>query len=90
MKTVTLTDARNSLLGLADELRKSPDVVVKIEKHGKPSMTLISSELYDSIVETLEVLADEDGMRNLKKAIRDVENGKMISHEEVKQRLGLK
>jgi antitoxin YefM len=89
MKTMTLTDARNGLLGLAEELRGSPGTVVKIEKHGKPAMTLISSDLYDSLVETLEILSDEAGMKSLRTAIHQVEHGKTMSHEDVKKRLGL-
>ena len=57
MKTMTLTEARNQLLKVAEEMERRPDQVVGIVKRGKKVMTLLSTEVYEALVETLEIVA---------------------------------
>jgi len=70
MKTMTLTQARNELLKVAEEMERRPDQVVEVVKRGKKVMTLLSAEVYESIVETLEVMADEKAFAKLRRAVR--------------------
>ena len=51
--------------------------------------TLLSSELYESLVETLEILAEKRTARDLRKALREIKRGKGIPWNEAKRRLGL-
>ena len=46
-------------------------------------------ELYESLVETLEILDDPDLMAVLRASLKDVEQGRLLSHEEAKRRLGV-
>jgi prevent-host-death family protein len=89
MKTITLTEARNQLLKLANDIEKNPGTVVEVVKRGRPVLTLMSSELYESIVETLEVLRDPPTTTKLRQALREIEQGKGIPWETAKERLGL-
>lgn len=89
MKSLSITDTRNQLLDLVDELAKKPSMVVEVQKHGRHVMTLISPELYGSLVETLEILADEDLMAQFRKAVKEIEAGKGIPLAVSKKRLGL-
>lgn len=89
MKSLTITDTRNRLLDLAEEMAKKPSMVVEVQKHGQHVMTLISAELYDSLVETLEILADEDLMARFRKAVKEINDGKGIPLAVSKRRLGL-
>jgi len=41
MKTMTLTEARNQLLKVAEEMERRPDQVVEVVKRGNKVMTLI-------------------------------------------------
>ena len=90
MKTMTLTQARSELLKVAEEMERRPDHVVQVVKRGKPVMALLSAEVYESIVETLEVMADEKAYAKLRRAIREVEAGKGIPWTEAQKELGLR
>ena len=89
MIEVGLMTARAKLTGLNRELKKSPRTVVRITHRGKPSMTLMSSELYDTLVETLEVMSDPIAVEALRKSLADVEAGRVHTLDEVAARLGL-
>ena len=89
MTEVALMTARAKLTGLSRELKRSPRTVVQITHRGKPSMTLMSSELYDTLVETLEVMSDPSAVEALRKSLADVEAGRLHSLDEVAARLGL-
>ena len=79
METMTLTQARNQLLKVAEEMERRPDKVVEVVKSGKKVMTLLSAEVYESIVETLEVIADEKTFAKLRRAVKEIEAGKGVS-----------
>ena len=89
MKTMTLTEARNQLLKVAEEMERRPDQVVEVVKRGKKVMTLLSAEVYEAIVETLEVVADEAAFAKLRRAVRETEAGKGMSWSDARKGLGL-
>ncbi len=76
MKTMTLTEARNQLLKVAEEIERRPEQVVQITKRGKKVMTLLSTEVYEALVETLEIVADESAYAKLRRAIKEIDAGK--------------
>ena len=89
MKTMTLTEARNQLLKVADEMERRPDHVVSVLKRGKKVMTLVPAAVYDAIVETLEIVADEGTLAKLRRAIREIEAGKGKPWDAAREELGL-
>jgi PHD/YefM family antitoxin component YafN of YafNO toxin-antitoxin module len=89
MKTMTLTQARDQLLKVAEEMERSPNHVVEVMKRGRKVMTLLSAEVYDALVETLEVVADESAYAKLRRAVKEIESGKGISWEAARRRLDL-
>ena len=89
MKTLSLTNARNRLLSLAQEIEDDPGTIVGVQKRGKPVLTLISAELYEALVETLEILGDESQAARLRQALRELEKGRGIPWKTAKRRLGL-
>jgi PHD/YefM family antitoxin component YafN of YafNO toxin-antitoxin module len=52
-------------------------------------MTLMSSELYDTLVETLEVMSDPKAVETLRKSLADIEAGRVHTLDDVAARLGL-
>jgi hypothetical protein len=52
-------------------------------------MAIMSWELYEGLLETLDILADSELMENLKKAFRDTSSGRTYSIEKARERLGL-
>ena len=89
MTEIALMKAREKLTGLSRELQKNPKTVVRITNRGKPAMTLMSAELYDTLVETLDVLSDRATLDALRRSLRDIQSGKVHSLDEVAARLGL-
>ena len=75
-KYLTITEARKKLLGLPDELTDEPIIITK---HGKPVMVTISYGQMESLLETLEILADEEFTSQLKKGIQQDKEGKTVS-----------
>ena len=87
-RTLTVTDARAQLLSLAENLEKKPgQEAITITRRGKPVLALLSWELYDSLLETMEILGDEDLMKSFRRGVREIEEGKGIPWEEAKKRL---
>jgi len=52
-------------------------------------MALVAWDLYEAIVETLEIMGDADLMAALRQSIKEASEGKVIPWEEVKAELGL-
>ncbi|MBI4063827.1 MAG: type II toxin-antitoxin system prevent-host-death family antitoxin [Elusimicrobia bacterium] len=82
---LTITQARAKLLGLSQKLHK--DQAVTVTKRGKPVLAIVPWDLYESIVETLEVMADADLMAMLRQSLKEAESGKRIPWEKVKKEL---
>ena len=89
MTEIALMKARERLTGLSRELQKNPKTVVRITHRGKPAMTLMSTELYDTLVETLDVVSDRTTLDALRRSLQDIESGKVHTLDEVAARLGL-
>ncbi|MFA6450014.1 MAG: type II toxin-antitoxin system Phd/YefM family antitoxin [bacterium] len=88
MKDITISKARNELTDLPRRLAKNPGAVA-VTRRGKPVLAILPWELYESIVETLEVMSDVKLMDALRKSIRDIQEGRTFSSDEVKKELGL-
>lgn len=90
MTEMPLMAMRQRLTGLNRELQRSPQTVVRVTHRGKPSLAVMSAELYDSIVETLDVMSDPDAAEALRDSLADIEAGHVHSLDEVARRLHLK
>ncbi|MEO1430894.1 MAG: type II toxin-antitoxin system Phd/YefM family antitoxin [Cyanobacteria bacterium J06633_8] len=83
-KYLTITEARQQLLNLPDDLK---DDAVIITRHGKPVMAALSFEKFESMMETLAILSDKKFSTQLKKSIQQAETGETIAWEEAKAKL---
>jgi antitoxin YefM len=90
MKTVSISDARNRLLEIADEIEKHPSTIVAVERHGKPVFTMLSTEVYEGLLETLEIVSDEKMMAQLRKSLNEAKAANGVSWTVAKKRLGLR
>lgn len=88
MTEMALMTARAKLTELNRELKRSPRTVVRITHRGKSSMTLMSSELYDTLVETLEVMSDRNAVEGLRKSLADIEAERVHTLDGVARGLG--
>ena len=89
-KTLSISQVRSQLLGLADELTRNPSAgAVTVTKRGKPVLALIPWEMYESLKETLEILGDEDLMKDLRRSLKELRAGRTVPWEKVKRDLSL-
>jgi antitoxin YefM len=89
MMALTLTQARNRLLRLADQIDREPDTVVRISKRGREVLALISARRFEALLDTLELLSDEEAIAGLKRARAEVARGRVVAWDTAKRRLGL-
>ena len=61
---------------------------MKVTRDGKPIMAILSWEMYESIMETLEVLGDAELMAAFRQGIKELAEGKIRPWKEVKKELG--
>jgi len=88
-ETLSIMEARAKLTGLPEEFERNPETgAVTVTRRGKPVLAVMPWELYDSIVETLEILSDQKLMRALRKSLQQARTGRTYSTTEVRKRLG--
>ena len=89
-RSIPIIEARNKLTALPEQFEREPGSgAVAVTRRGKPVLALLSWDLYESIVETLEILGDEKMMAALRQGIREAAAGKGIPWEKAKRKLGL-
>jgi len=86
--SLTISETRSCLPALSRKLAKDENAdAVAITRKGKPVLALMSWELYESIIETLEILNDKELMATLRRGIKEAKAGKGISWEDAKKGL---
>jgi antitoxin YefM len=83
-KTVPFTEARSGLTELLDEIERVHEHVI-ITRNGRPSAVMMATDEYESLIETLEVLADQEAMADLTASQHDVDAGRVFELEDVKR-----
>lgn len=85
-RELPITEARARLTQIANDLVDSQDTVT-VTNRGKPMMTLIGYEMYESIMEALEITSDPDLMAQLRQSLREARSGDVICLAEVEREL---
>lgn len=88
MREISIAKARDQLTTLPERLNERPGTLA-VTRRGKPVLAVMPWELYESIVETLEIMGDQELMASLRLAIQEVAEGKTIPWEQVKRELNL-
>ncbi|MHB1324736.1 MAG: type II toxin-antitoxin system Phd/YefM family antitoxin [Thermoleophilia bacterium] len=60
-----------------------------VTKREKPVLAIMPWDLYESIIETLEIMGDAELMDALRQGIKDVEEGRIFTMEEIERELKL-
>jgi len=87
-RAVPLTQARAGLSELLDEVGERHEHVI-ITRNGRPAAVILSSEEYEALAETLEILDDDEALQALRDSDADVREGRTSSLDEVRRELGL-
>ena len=83
---IAMVDARRELTKLPERLEAHP-ATVAVTRRGKPVLAIMAWEDYEAIMETLEILSDEEAVEQLRRSIQEVKEGRTIPWEEAKVRL---
>ena len=87
MHSIPITEARNKFMRLPDQAAK--DQIIAVTRRNKEVMAVMSWEIYEGLLETLEVLSDRELMNNLRKGVEDVKAGRTHSLSKAYERLEL-
>lgn len=88
IKTIPITQARDELTGLVENVKNKLDEYV-ITVNGKPAAVIMSAAEYDSWKETNEILNDPSLVRAIKQGEEDIKKGNYVTLEELKKELQL-
>jgi antitoxin YefM len=86
VKDIPITTARHELTSLPELLEKDPGAVT-ITRRGKPVLAILPWEMYETLLETLEVLGDQELMETLRRSLKELEHRQAISWEEAERLL---
>jgi len=87
VQKLTITEARKKLMKLPDEAPRSE--IIAITRRNKEIMALMSWELYEGLLETIEILGDPELMKDLKEGMEQARSGKTHTIKQARKRLGL-
>ena len=87
-REMSITEARHTLTSLPERLVED-SATLAVTRHGKPVLAVMRWELYESIVETLEIMGDGELMAALRQGIKEVDAGRSIPWKEARRELGL-
>jgi prevent-host-death family protein len=89
-KMMPITEVRYELPHLLEQFEREQDPeAVAVTRRGKPVLAVMPWEMYESLIETLEVMGDPDLMQSLRKSIQEIKAGKIYSTGQIKKELGL-
>ena len=87
MQKISITAARNKFMKLPDQAAK--DQILAVTRRNKEVMAVMSWELYEGLLETLEVLSDPELMKHLRASLEDIKAGRTHPLLDAYERLGL-
>ena len=85
--TYSMSEIREQITRLPEQFEQEPETVT-VTRHGKPVMAILPWELYESIMETLEIMGDAELMAAFRQGVKDIEEGRAKPLDDVLKELG--
>jgi prevent-host-death family protein len=79
---VPITQAKSKLLDMVRSIHDQDDSFV-ITKNGVPEAVMISMKKFEGLLETIEILADQEAMIQLRDSMADVKQGRIVDADEI-------
>ncbi|MBI2774283.1 MAG: type II toxin-antitoxin system Phd/YefM family antitoxin [Chloroflexi bacterium] len=89
MKTLPLSTVKAQLSKLIDAV-EGRDEQVTITRNGRPVAMLVSPSEIESWKATMEILSDPEWVADIRRGVRNLDEGKVLSEREIEQIFGLK
>jgi prevent-host-death family protein len=86
MTTLPLAEVRANLSKLVDEAVRTHERI-EVTRQGRRAAVILSADDYDSIMETLTVLSDQELMRDVREAEAQAERGEIFTLDEVTEEM---
>lgn len=94
-QTLSISEAQKELTRIPDQFEEELESVT-VTRYGKPVMAILPFNTYkslletvDSLIETLEILQDEELMAAFRESVKALQNGETVDWEDAKRGLGL-
>ena len=94
--TLSISEAQKELTRLPEQFEEQPQAVT-VTRYGKPVMSILPYESYrslletiDSLLETIEILQDEELMATFRESVEAIRRGELVDWEDAKRELGLR
>jgi prevent-host-death family protein len=87
MQKLSITEARKAFMKISDKTKGNQ--VIAVTRRNKEVMAVMSWDLYEGLLETMEILGDPELMGDIKQGMEEIKSGKTYSVEESRRRLGL-
>ncbi len=81
MSTAPLTEVRDRLSEIVDEVATQGTEWI-VTRHGRPMAVIVGADEYESLIETLNILSDDETMNALAEAEADIEDGNLTYEED--------
>ncbi len=78
---IPITQAKAKLLDLVRQIHDTNDTIA-ITKNGVPEAVMLSMKKFEGFLETIDILADPEMMRQLKKSARNVKKDRLVDLDE--------
>ncbi len=82
IKNISVRKLRANLAGILDDVKAHLDRYV-ISKRGEPEAILMCIDDYEGWLETLEIMSSKKTMADIRKAEKEIKEGKFHTFEEV-------
>jgi prevent-host-death family protein len=83
IREIPIARARDQLTTLPERLA-AEDTAIAVTRRGRPVLAVMTWDLYESIVETLEILGDPELLSQLRRAVTDVDEGHLVEWTQVR------
>lgn len=82
---ITLKELRPKLPSVIDKVDSRLDRYI-VSRHGNPVAVLLALDDFESLVETLNEVADKENFKRIRKGLKEAKKGRTVSWKAVKAR----
>jgi len=86
VNTISLKQLRPELPAIIKDIDTKLDRYI-VMKRGRPVAVMMSPDDYDGLLETIEILSDKETAKRIRKAKKEIKEGKTISLEDLKRKI---
>ncbi|MBU1148378.1 MAG: type II toxin-antitoxin system Phd/YefM family antitoxin [Candidatus Omnitrophica bacterium] len=86
VNTITLKELRPELPEVIKHIDDRLDRYI-VTKRGKPIAIMMSPDDYEGLLETIQILSNKDTARRIRKAKKEIKEGKTISLAKLRQKI---